>query len=179
MKKLGAFILGGLVGGAIALLYAPRTGKESRELVCEKVNAVWGEAKDWTSSAPAGVHDAFQTAVSRGDSLLHDMSEKGQKFAETAREKGQQFAENARERGAQFAETAREKGQQAYSAVTSRVTGAPASLDDANDELREKIEAARQRISDQVIRNAEESTCTPAQNVEHYTSAERDESSEQ
>lgn len=168
MKKLGAFILGGLVGGAIALLYAPRTGKESRELVCEKVNAVWGEAKDWTSSAPAGVHDAFQTAVSRGDSLLHDMSEKGQKFAETARE-----------RGAQFAETAREKGQQAYSAVTSRVTGAPASFDDANDELREKIEAARQRISDQVIRNAEESTCTPAQNVEHYTSAERDESSEQ
>ena len=179
MKKLGAFILGGLVGGAIALLYAPRTGKESRELVCEKVNAVWGEAKDWTSSAPAGVHDAFQTAVSRGDSLLHDMSEKGQKFAETARERGQQFAENARERGAQFAEIAREKGQQAYSAVTSRVTGAPASLDDANDELREKIEAARQRISDQVIRNAEESTCTPAQNVEHYTSAERDESSEQ
>lgn len=168
MKKLGAFILGGLVGGAIALLYAPRTGKESRELVCEKVNAVWGEAKDWTSSAPAGVHDAFQTAVSRGDSLLHDMSEKGQKFAETARE-----------RGAQFAETAREKGQQAYSAVTSRVTGAPASFDDANDELREKIEAARQRISDQVIRNAEESTCTPAQNVEHYTSAERNESSEQ
>lgn len=167
------------MGGAIALLYAPRTGKESRELVCEKVNAVWGEAKDWTSSAPAGVHDAFQTAVSRGDSLLHDMSEKGQKFAETAREKGQQFADNARERGAQFAETAREKGQQAYSAVTSRVTGAPASLDDANDELREKIEAARQRISDQVIRNAEESTCTPAQNVEHYTSAERDESSEQ
>lgn len=179
MKKLGAFILGGLVGGAIALLYAPRTGKESRELVCEKVNAVWGEAKDWTSSAPAGVHDAFQTAVSRGDSLLHDMSEKGQKFAETARERGQQFAENARERGAQFAETAREKGQQAYSAVTSRVTGAPASFDDANDELREKIEAARQRISDQVIRNAEESTCAPAQNVEHYTSAERDESSEQ
>lgn len=179
MKKLGAFILGGLVGGAIALLYAPRTGKESRELVCEKVNAVWGEAKDWTSSAPAGVHDAFQTAVSRGDSLLHDMSEKGQRFAETARERGQQFAENARERGAQFAETAREKGQQAYSAVTSRVTGAPASFDDANDELREKIEAARQRISDQVIRNAEESTCTPAQNVEHYTSAERDESSEQ
>lgn len=179
MKKLGAFILGGLVGGAIALLYAPRTGKESRELVCEKVNAVWGEAKDWTSSAPAGVHDAFQTAVSRGDSLLHDMSAKGQKFAETARERGQQFAENARERGAQFAETAREKGQQAYSAVTSRVTGAPASFDDANDELREKIEAARQRISDQVIRNAEESTCTPAQNVEHYTSAERDESSEQ
>lgn len=179
MKKLGAFILGGLVGGAIALLYAPRTGKESRELVCEKVNAVWGEAKDWTSSAPAGVHDAFQTAVSRGDSLLHDMFEKGQKFAETARERGQQFAENARERGAQFAETAREKGQQAYSAVTSRVTGAPASFDDANDELREKIEAARQRISDQVIRNAEESTCTPAQNVEHYTSAERDESSEQ
>lgn len=179
MKKLGAFILGGLVGGAIALLYAPRTGKESRELVCEKVNAVWGEAKDWTSSAPAGVHDAFQTAVSRGDSLLHDMSEKGQKFAETARERGQQFVENARERGAQFAETAREKGQQAYSAVTSRVTGAPASFDDANDELREKIEAARQRISDQVIRNAEESTCTPAQNVEHYTSAERDESSEQ
>lgn len=179
MKKLGAFILGGLVGGAIALLYAPRTGKESRELVCEKVNAVWGEAKDWTSSAPAGVHDAFQTAVSRGDSLLHDMSEKGQKFAENARERGQQFAETARERGAQFAETAREKGQQAYSAVTSRVAGAPASFDNANDELREKIEAARQRISDQVIRNAEESTCAPAQNVEHYTSAESGESSEQ
>ena len=168
MKKLGAFILGGLVGGAIALLYAPRTGKESREMVCEKVNAVLGEAKDWTSGAPAGVHDAFQTAVSRGDSLLRDVSEKGQQFAETARVRGQQFAE-----------TARERGQQAYSAVASRVTGAPAQFDSANDDLRDKIEAARQRISDQVIRNAEESTCAPAQNVEHYTSAESDEASEQ
>lgn len=179
MKKLGAFILGGLVGGAIAFLYAPRPGKESRELVCEKVNAVLGEAKDWTSAAPAGVHDAFQTAVSRGDSLLRDVSEKGQQFAETARVRGQQFAETAREKGQQFAETARERGQQAYSAVTSRVTGASAPFDSANDDLRDKIEAARQRISDQVIRNAEESTCAPAQNVEHYTSAESDEASEQ
>ena len=32
-----AFILGGLTGAALALLYAPRTGRETRDLLNEKV----------------------------------------------------------------------------------------------------------------------------------------------
>ena len=44
MSKVGPFILGGLVGAVIGVLYAPRTGDQTRALLSEKINAVWGEA---------------------------------------------------------------------------------------------------------------------------------------
>ena len=45
-NKLGVFLAGGLVGAVAALLCAPRTGSETRNMVAEKANAVWGEAQE-------------------------------------------------------------------------------------------------------------------------------------
>ena len=51
MAKFGPFIVGGIVGAVAGLLYAPRAGVQTRALVSEKVNAVWGEASDFAQSA--------------------------------------------------------------------------------------------------------------------------------
>jgi gas vesicle protein len=50
-----AFILGGLTGAALALLYAPRTGEETRDLLAQKVRE--GEAR---------AREAKERALSKG-----------------------------------------------------------------------------------------------------------------
>lgn len=43
---VGSFILGGLIGAGIALLFAPRTGKETREFLSDKVLEYWENADE-------------------------------------------------------------------------------------------------------------------------------------
>ena len=125
-NKLGIFLAGGLTGAAIALLCAPRSGRESRAMVSAKLNEAWGEAQDLGAQGAAGVQQAYQSAVTRGQDVVQNVAS---------------------------------KGQEVYGAASSRVQevvgSAPAGVH--NDELREKIEAARQRIAAQVAENAERS----------------------
>ena len=131
MSKIGPFILGGLVGAAIGVLYAPRTGDQTRALLAEKVGAVWGEAKDFGASAKADPQGAFQTVAAKGQD---------------------------------FAKTATDSASKALGAVSSRVKDATGQVEpafngkDDGDELRAKIEAARQRIAAQVMANAQETS---------------------
>lgn len=113
-NKFGMFLAGGLVGAAIALLYAPRSGDETRAIVSDKVNNVWGDAQ-----------------------------ELGTKTAEQAQ---------------QFYHDAASKSQAVYEGAAARVQEAGDKVkpvfSEKSDDLREKIEAARQRIASQVAKNA-------------------------
>jgi len=40
---LGAFLLGGLIGAILGLLFAPRSGKETREMIADKAEDYWGQ----------------------------------------------------------------------------------------------------------------------------------------
>lgn len=53
----GAFLVGGLIGGAIALLYAPRSGQETRRILV-------GEGQDMVDKAVASIREAQDTALS-------------------------------------------------------------------------------------------------------------------
>ncbi|HET8647702.1 MAG TPA: YtxH domain-containing protein [Vicinamibacteria bacterium] len=46
-----AFLLGGLTGAAVALLYAPRTGRETREMLNEKLREGGERSKDLREQA--------------------------------------------------------------------------------------------------------------------------------
>jgi gas vesicle protein len=73
--RLGSFLLGGLVGAALGLLYAPRPGAESRALIAEKVDEAWGEGQDIYSRGvdriQAGIAD-FQPTIDRTNDELRD-----------------------------------------------------------------------------------------------------------
>jgi gas vesicle protein len=45
------FLAGAVVGGVIALLYAPKTGKETRQLIKDKATEVVDSVKDKTTGA--------------------------------------------------------------------------------------------------------------------------------
>lgn len=130
MAKLGPFIVGGVIGAVAGLLYAPRAGAQTRALVSEKVNAVWGEASDFVQSA----------GVVAPGVVIQDVAANAQAVAQNVQAKVQGVAQVAPE---------------------------PEPVVEAdNDDLREKIEAARERIAAQVVKNAEESQAQVATPIE-------------
>lgn len=150
------FLAGGVIGAAIALLYAPRSGAETRAMVSEKVGEAWGSAQEFGAQASQNAQQFYQDATA-----------KGQEVYQTAAAKGQQLYQDAAAKGQQFYQTAVAKGQEVVGAAGDKVQQAASTIkpvfSEKNDELREKIEAARQRIASQVARNAEESRAAAAE----------------
>ncbi len=150
-NKFGVFLAGGLVGAAAALLCAPRTGREARGMVAEKVNAVWGEAQELGA----------QTA-STAQQVVEDVA------GADAAARTQTFAQDAVVKGQNVVSAVASKGQEIYGAAASRVQEAKNSVKpdpDGTDDLREKIEAARARIAAQVAKNAEESAAAASEEI--------------
>lgn len=126
-NKFGAFLVGGLTGAVLALLYAPRSGQETRAMVSDRINIAWGEAQEMGSQAAENMQRTYQSVAS-----------KGQHFAQEAQTKGQAIY------------------NQASACVQEAADNIRPAFSQKNDELREKIEAARQRIAAQVAKNADE-----------------------
>jgi len=62
------FLTGAVIGGVIALLYAPKTGKETRQLIKDKTTQVVDAVKGKTS----GVIDAVKDAASEANRKGHE-----------------------------------------------------------------------------------------------------------
>jgi gas vesicle protein len=64
-----AFILGAVSGAAIALLYAPATGRETREFLGERAREGRGRASDATERSKQAINqgrDTLAHAIERG-----------------------------------------------------------------------------------------------------------------
>ena len=72
-----AFILGAVSGAAVALLYAPQSGRETRELLGEKAN----EARARAAEAAARGRDA----INQGRETLNTAIERGREAYQQAR----------------------------------------------------------------------------------------------
>jgi gas vesicle protein len=63
-------LTGAVIGGVIALLYAPKTGKETRQLIRDKATDVVDAIKDKTSGVVDEVKDAASEASRRGQAAV-------------------------------------------------------------------------------------------------------------
>ena len=75
-----AFVLGALTGAAVALLYAPATGEETRELLAQKARegkAKAREAMDQGRDYYRNQRDNLVTAVERGREAFQQARERG------------------------------------------------------------------------------------------------------
>ncbi|MGD0651733.1 MAG: YtxH domain-containing protein [Verrucomicrobiia bacterium] len=81
---LAAFAIGALVGTGVALLYAPHSGKETRELIAKKGRALKGQATDALDDAKdfvEGKKAELVAAVEAGKDAMREERAKHQKPA--------------------------------------------------------------------------------------------------
>lgn len=141
-KKLGIFLAGGAVGAAIVYFTSPRSGFENRNLAKDAINTALEANGVDTSGIAAQASQVAQNVATHGQKLAQQAAEKTQEFYATAATKVQEVATGA------------------YTSVTGAAD---------NDELRNKIEAARQRIAAQVVKNAEDAQLVDVEAVADYT----------
>ena len=81
---LAAFAIGALAGAGIALLYAPRSGKETRKLIAAKGRDLKGKATDAIEDAKDFIDDKkaeIAAAIEAGKDAMHDEQPKHHKRA--------------------------------------------------------------------------------------------------
>jgi gas vesicle protein len=63
-------LTGAVIGGAIALLFAPKTGKETRQIIMDKATEVIDTAKEKTSELTNTVKGAASEANRKGHAAI-------------------------------------------------------------------------------------------------------------
>ena len=82
---VSGFLLGGLIGSAVALLMAPQTGEETREMLKEKGTEIKDKANESLEAAYARAETAATEARARADEL----GQLARQRAEELRDRGQ------------------------------------------------------------------------------------------
>lgn len=62
---LGTFLLGGIIGAAAGLLFAPRTGRETREYLSDKAVEYWDRADEFYEVGRERAADVYEVGRER------------------------------------------------------------------------------------------------------------------
>ena len=93
---LVGFIVGGLTGAVVALLFAPQSGEETRALIKDKSIELRDKASSTAEEALARAEATAQEARARADELAKQVKERGQAVYEDARARGKSAVESIR-----------------------------------------------------------------------------------
>lgn len=85
---LVGFIVGGLSGAIVALLFAPQSGEETRALIKDKSIELRDKAQMTAEEALARAEAAAADARARADELAKELRERGQVVVDDVRERG-------------------------------------------------------------------------------------------
>ncbi len=94
---LGAFVLGGLVGAALGLLFSPRSGRENREFVAAKANEYWGEGKEFYETSRAKVVDETEEIRAKIDAARDRLKDQVETVSQQAKDKVHEIAPQAKD----------------------------------------------------------------------------------
>lgn len=108
----GKFILGGAIGGALGLLFAPKKGSETRRELRVKLDELWCKAKEVDVD---DVKAMFQKKVDEIKDLLEDLDK--EKALAIAKEKGEVLKKKSED----LLAMAKEKGTPVLENVASEV----------------------------------------------------------
>jgi gas vesicle protein len=85
---LVGFVVGGLVGAAVALLYAPQSGEETRAYIKDKSIELKDKAAETVDEARIRTEQALEDARVRADAALTDVKAKADELSKmTKRQK--------------------------------------------------------------------------------------------
>ena len=93
---LVGFIVGGLSGAVVALLFAPQSGEETRALIKDKSIELRDKAQITAEEAIARAEAVAADARARADELTRQLRDRGQEVVEDVRERGKSAMEAVR-----------------------------------------------------------------------------------
>jgi gas vesicle protein len=103
---LVGFIVGGLTGAVVALLFAPQSGEETRALIKDKSIELRDKAQV-----------SAEEALARAEQLAADARHRADELTKEARARATELAHEVRERGSSIASEVRTRGKEAIEAV--------------------------------------------------------------
>jgi len=106
---LVGFIVGGLTGAVVSLLFAPQSGEETRALIKDKSIELRDKAQVSAEEAIARAEAAAAEARARADDLARQLRERSKEVYSDVRDRGQAAIEDVRERGKSAVESIRSK----------------------------------------------------------------------
>lgn len=80
-KLFGAFVIGGLIGASVALLYAPKSGEETRRNIKRR-------AKELKKKAVRAAEDLYEEIEELSETLrrrIDEMKQRGEELSEDAK----------------------------------------------------------------------------------------------
>jgi gas vesicle protein len=92
-----AFILGGLTGAALAILYAPRSGRETREMLSEKLREGAERGRELKDQAAVKGRELYEEATDFVEKQRESMEKRKERLA-AAIEAGRQAYREEKEK---------------------------------------------------------------------------------
>jgi gas vesicle protein len=154
----GAFVLGGLIGAVLGLLFAPRPGSETREMLTERANDYWGQAGEM-----------YATGVDKVSEVVDTSKVTATEKSEQLREKIDEARARLQEQVAKSAEVAKDKLSDATPAVKGAVDkaaeGTKSGVDMAAGKAHEGLDFVAKKAAqgDAVVGDAADATIDAAE----------------
>ena len=154
---LSAFILGGIVGAALGMLFAPRSGREIREVIADKSGAYLDQGKDLLADG----RERFGGAVEAGKERVTTVYESGRESAgeksEELKAKIDTVRTKLREQVGQTADTVKEKVAErtddAHSVVSKTADAVKSGLDAAEKAGHKVVDAVAEKAATEAVPN--------------------------
>jgi len=94
---IGGLVVGGLIGAVIGILYAPKSGKETREEIGQKADELLSKAKEEYGHAVEKSREAYEATVERLKELEETAKEKVEEVGELA-DRGKETLQDGKNR---------------------------------------------------------------------------------
>lgn len=96
---LVGFIVGGLTGAVVSLLFAPQSGEETRALIRDKSIELRDKASVTAEEALARAEAAAAEARTRAEELAKEVRVRAEELGKEVRARGEEFGKEVRARG--------------------------------------------------------------------------------
>jgi len=111
------FLTGGALGAALALLYAPKSGKELRKDIRDKSDEYLDEAEKYIAEAKDKAIDLINEGKKRSEKLIKDAKDKSDQLLKDA----EKLFHDAKGKGTEYLATGKETIEQKKDQVKSAI----------------------------------------------------------